>query len=221
MARDQLMRRRKNHVIYEPSPKAPRNYQDSNVVGVVYALRWAPANKGAKPEPWLIRGLLHSTDGPIVLSALVIEHRDDPTREVTGTLLRGIDLAAIRDEALRWAAGRQGYIDAIARGGYLSDEEVERVHKIAKESKHERPRGRRGYPTEHYKWIAHRYLALVKAGHTANVLKVLAEQERVPRETVRDWVRKATKLGYLEPGQRGKVRTRPGPNLRKEDNNNG
>jgi hypothetical protein len=51
------------------------------------------------------------------------------------------------------------------------------------------------------------------------VLKVLAAEESeradriIPRETIRDWVRKATRLEYLAPGSPGRAEARPGPRL--------
>jgi hypothetical protein len=95
------------------------------------------------------------------------------------------------------------------------------------ENKGENPRpGRRAKPTEHYRRIALRYLELLKQGQR-HVLKALAAEESeregraVPRETVRDWVRKATKLGYLTPGIQGRASARPGPELYRKEKGDG
>jgi hypothetical protein len=75
-----------------------------------------------------------------------------------------------------------------------------------------------GYPAEHYRGIARRYLELVRLGRR-DVLKALCEEwsevlgESVKRERMRGWLRTATQIGFLAPGQRGKAGRQPGPNL--------
>ena len=129
------------------------------MIGVVFALQWVAPRGGARREPWILRGVLRRTAGAPVLSALAIEHRDDPTCEVTGWILRGINAATIRDKALQWAASRLEYIDVIARGGYLAPADIAHAEWVAGEAT--RKRGRPGKGDEHYMRIAVRYLELI------------------------------------------------------------
>jgi hypothetical protein len=70
---------------------------------------------------------------------------------------------------------------------------------------------RRPLAHDHYRRIALRYLEILE--ERRDVLVALAQEESVPRETIRDWVRKATELGFLGPGTPGRAEQRPGPNL--------
>lgn len=176
-------------------------------------------------EPWCVRGILcRNPKGPPIVAELIVEHfridEDGARAEVTGTLLRDLSLATIRDDALAklpWIQlGREAMAEDDSWG--VTAEEVEQARRAAREAA-KRKRGRPGHPDEHYRRIALRYLELVERHR--NVLVVLAAEEserlgrKVPRETVRDWVRKATEpeRGYLAPGKPGRAEVRPGPNL--------
>jgi len=131
-------------------------------------------------------------------------------------VLRGLPLGVIRDRAL---AGLRGVLlarEAMAAdpSWRITDKHVEPARRAVVEAGKPK-RGRPGYPEEHYRRIALRYLELLKLGHR-NVLVVLAAEEGRPRETVRDWVRKATGLGYLAPGKPGRAEARPGPKLKRK-----
>jgi hypothetical protein len=170
-------------------------------------------------EPWLIHAVLRRhPKGPPIMACLSVEHFPVRDVEVTGTVLRALPLARIRDQAFAQlipvALGRE--VLAEAGGWGITSEDAERTRHAADEAAKPKP-GRRALPREHYARIATRYLTLLGEGRR-NVLVVLADEEGVPRETVRDWVRKATKLGFLAPGTPGRAGMRPGPNLyRKED----
>ena len=179
-------------------------------------------------EPWLVEGTLSldPNQGPPIVSGVQVEHFPKPDREVTGSVLR-LPLARIRDRATAQlpavAIGRNAMADA---GGWsIRPEDVAVAELAAAEA--ERPkRGRQAKSPEHYRRIAFRYLELLRDGKR-HVLKELAAEESerlgrtVPRETVRDWVRKATRLGYLAPGTAGRADPRPGPNLYLKEENDG
>lgn len=171
-------------------------------------------------KPWLIEGCLHSNPkGPPLVSRLSIEHFPEADVEVTGTVLR-LPLATIRDRANAQLAPRALGLKVLAEGGGwgVTREDVERAEEAAKQSKKPK-RGRRAKPREHYERIALRYLALLETRR--DVLVALSDEEGVPRETVRDWVRKATKLGLLAPGKPGRAEKRPGPNLSRKEKDDG
>lgn len=172
-------------------------------------------------EPWLVRAVIRgSTAGPPVLARVAVEHFRDLGREVTGAILRDLRLGEIRDRAL---------IRLRERGTNLAAMSFvpESWRTAAREAGEKAGRGRiavgpRGaYPAEHYWHIAERYLALVATGRR-DVLNALSEEESkrlgepIGRERIRDWVRKATRLGFLAPGQPGTVGRRPGTNYERE-----
>ena len=176
----------------------------------------------AKLEPWRISGTLRrDPNGPPIVGELTVEHfpldAKSVRAEVTGTVMRRLRLADMRDDA---CAGLEGHKLFAEVGWHVTPEQREQAVGAAEETK--RKRGRPGYPPEHYERIALRYLELLAQGKR-NVLKELANEESerlkriVPRETVRDWVRKATKEGYLAPGKPGRADARPGPKLTRKE----
>jgi hypothetical protein len=183
--------------------------------------------RGAEPLAWQIDGLLHRASvGPPIVGSVTVRHftlDDQAARaEVTGTVLRGLPLARIRGRALDGLEGIRQARDAMSETGWsINPASVERARDAAIEAG--KPRlGRPGLPVEHLARIAGRYIDLVEAG-VGNVLVVLAEEESkragrtIPRETIRDWVRKATERGYLAPGTPGRAEARPGPKLKRKE----
>jgi hypothetical protein len=181
----------------------------------------APSPQSGR-EPWRVRGILYrDPKGPPIVGDLVVEHfpisKKGARGEVTGTVLRALPLGKIRREASEHAL--TGVLRArIARG--MSEEQLAPARRAVAEAGKPRP-GRPGYPDKHYQQIAERYLDLIEAGRR-NVLVALAAEEsarqgrEIPRETIRDWVRKATERGYLAPGKPGRAEARPGPKLKRK-----
>lgn len=206
------------HPLDHPRPDELAEFK----AGVLVAL--AP---GSQSEAWQIHGFLYrDSKGPPVVGTLTVQHfaldRNSSRAEVTGTVLRGLPLATIRDRAL---AGLEGILQAReameAVGGWnIKPDDVERARQAAREARKPRP-GRPGHPNEHYRRIAIRYLELQRVRR--DVLVGLAAEEsaregrQIPRETIRDWVRKATERGYLAPGKPGRAEARPGPKLKRKE----
>jgi hypothetical protein len=159
-----------------------------------------------------------NSEGLLIVSRLTVEHWP-PDREVTGAVVRALPIATMRDLAVAKlpavAAGRRFARDI--GDEWISEPEAELAERAAAEAAKPRP-GRPGNPEAHYERIAIRYLELIDGGRR-DVLKALTEEESaqngrvVPRETVRDWVRRATALGFLAPGTPGRAEPRPGPRL--------
>ena len=170
---------------------------------------------GSSPEPWQVRGLLYrDPKGPPIVGNVTVEHfpigRKTARMEVTGTVLRGVNLGEIRSHAV---AGLEGVL--IARELFrVEAQRMEPARRVVSEAR-KRKRGRPGFPDEHFERIALRYLELLHEGRR-DVLVALAQEENRPRETVRDWVRKATERGYLAPGKPGRAEARPGPKLKRK-----
>ncbi len=180
--------------------------------------------RGSKAEPWRVDGLLYrNPKGPPIVGSVTVRHfplrKDAPRLEVTGMVLRGLPLATIRDKALAGLPGVSQARETMRGLGYGTADSVERAREAAAEAERRRP-GRPGHSDTHYRRIAERYLEF--ALERRDVLVALAAEEsalagrEIPRETIRDWVRKATQRGYLAPGKPGRAEARPGPTLKRK-----
>jgi hypothetical protein len=195
---------------------------DARVFGAAFA------RQEIDGEPWLVRGVLRSVEsGRPVMCRVVIEHFSDQAREVTGTVARDINLGTIRSEALIRLREKAGSRVLLAQSGHLPQETAEMARAAAVEAARgalaRGPHG--GYRPEHYRSIALRRLELDAEGQTGVVGKLCAEwsallSERVDRERMRDWLRKATQMGFLSPGRPGVTTRKPGPNLYPKENDN-
>lgn len=168
-------------------------------------------------EPWLVRGLLRTSDAAPALTRVSIEHLTDPGREVTGAVVQRLPLARIRDTARAWLEPQELIADVLAARWPISPEQKRWARRVTAEASKPLRRGRGGYPPEHYMRIAIRAVKLFEDGRR-DVLARLSQEENKPYQTVRDWISRARSLGFLEPTKQGRSDFRPGPNLnRKED----
>jgi hypothetical protein len=191
---------------------------DAAVFGAVYAVQML------KDEPWLIRGVLRSGGlaGP-ALVRVTVEHFTEPAREVTGSVIRDINFGQIRDAALAYLGPRADFIKIMADAGVqlpYDSSRVQAIEKASAEATKAPSRSRRIRSVDDYRRLAVRYLELVAEGRR-DVLKALADEEGVRRETVRGRLRKATELGMLGPGKQGRAGREPGPNLHRKEQDNG
>jgi hypothetical protein len=204
---------------------------EADALASFVALAPARRSRSGEAEWWLVRGVLRrSAEGPPLLTRVSVEHWKDPEAEVTGIAMRDLNFGAIRESACASLAFQPVIFkigEKVAQqGGYnvfrLAGWNEQWAQAAAAEAERPLRRGRKGYPKEHYHRIALRYLDLIGSGRR-DVLKALAAEEEkrlgraVPRETVRDWVRKATELGFLAPGKQGRASARPGPNLKPKE----
>jgi hypothetical protein len=170
--------------------------------------------------PWFICGEL----AKVAISRLyriayvTIEPWGDDDIEVTGTLLRELHLAAIRDEAVRyflWAGEpRMQYDPKVRRFQFFPDETEARRDVVATARAETRRRGRPGYPDAFFQDIAQQLLHVCETIEGRDMYGPLSEQYQVPRDTMRSWVRRATQKGFLLPGEPGRTGRQPGPRLR-------
>jgi hypothetical protein len=182
-------------------------------------------------EPWLVKGDLASVDGVALTQALTIwRWRGGSGSEVTGTVLRSVRVALIRDRALQGLRRADVAVDSyrtLLGLSALDERERELIRRAAASARREGlKRGRTGYPDDHYRGVALRYLELVDEGYGRQpgkgIRSRLARDYDRPPETVRDWIRRARELGFLEGGGPGRLDVRPGPNLRpREELGNG
>jgi hypothetical protein len=199
-----------------PKADEDRPADEANVAEFIAGDWIKPTDEAPHAQPWVFRGILRrSTRGLLVVSEFEVEPYRPGGAEVTGTVLRGVRLAPIRQKAIAALGGIALFHETAASAGLsrISKEDVKRAQRAAADAeKQPLNRGRHGYPPDHYRRIALRYLELIGQGRR-DVLVALATEEGRKRETIRDWVRKATKLGFLAPGKQGRAEARPGPNL--------
>jgi hypothetical protein len=170
---------------------------------------------------WRCNALLaKDADGRLSISRLEVEPWTFGDRLALGTnVLRSLPLG-------RWLASAHSQLgDAgvwLKTGTLAGSVEGRAWAQAAAESARstELRRGRRGYPEDHYRRIALAYLALQQQGVRGSPVR-LAQDESTPArpvawQTMRDWIHRATELGFLSPGSPGRAGRSPGPNLYKE-----
>lgn len=201
----------------------PSEDAENDVLGAAFALQLVDG------EVWLVRGVLQRVPtGPPVMKRVAVEHLIDTSRDVTGKIVREIRFGEIRDAALARLRER-GPARAQLRDAdpdLFTEEQVAEAQAVAVEvARHARgPRG--AYTSEHYRHVARRYLALVDEGRR-DVVNALCEEEAerlgepIARERMRDWIRKATRMGFLAPGTSGVIGRQPGPNLDPKEEGDG
>jgi hypothetical protein len=169
-------------------------------------------------EPWLIRGTLarDAVTGLVNVGQLTVEPLGHGS-EVTGTVLRKVKVAKIRDSALRHLRfiGFDPVVHFSADSRPLRvypDVDKPRYAALIAEPSRKR-RGRPGLPESRYREVALAYLELYNSGLRRGIHGELMRRYSAPYQTVRDWVARARKLGYLTPGQPGRAGAEPGPRL--------
>lgn len=180
---------------------------------------------------WCARAFL-AVDQDQHLTIMRLELWPSSTAIVTGAPLpSGLSGDVLRQLPLgRWLAEARGQLtdpDFVARTGSGYNEILEQMGYTSASTEREEwarrvsqqthstmlPRGRRGYPDDHYRRIALAYLDLQREGVSRGIQQRLAEQEGRQPETIRDWLHIATKKGFLSPGKRGRAGRVPGPYL--------
>lgn len=192
--------------------------------GAVGTFAWAPT-KGPLIG-WQVEGIAAVVDGELVIHELLVKPANladtAPTGGVTTTVLRSIPLGGLMG-ALRtaWSEGPAGIASWEATTGESFEAARKQAERAARAVKSTGiKRGRKGYPDDHYRWVALEYLALQREGWSRGILVELAKRatkhlgrDFVARETVRDWVAEARKRQFLTKATQGRAGANPGPNL--------
>jgi hypothetical protein len=172
---------------------------------------------------WFVHGWLVEREGRAVIEQLVIESELESQRGIRLDLLRALSLSRLSARVIAQLRAEPEWIELLERAGLavVSEADRRRAKEAAARAAKQplRRRGRAGYPDEHYRRIALRYIELVQEHGSKGVLVRIAEEEsrrrgyRVAHATVRDWVRGARERGFLAPGERGRATPLPGPRL--------
>ena len=190
---------------------------------------------------WIVNGSLQIIDGQLAIGSLNVglsadvvdaRRRRRPRRlderspaGVTTSLLRSIPLLKILDQArlaltawpefelAKWLTGDEEARVRNLQGARAVRETLEEL--TAAPTK----RGRPGFDDTFYEQIARQYLDLQARHGARGLLDRLGDAQAPPcqRETVRDWVRRATQLGYLSPATPGRAGRSAGARLTTEN----
>ena len=171
----------------------------------------------SRPRPHTLAGRLTVQDGRLVLTEFTVRSSGG----VDSLLLR-VRLGDLLAE-LRSRIAERGGSALVCEGdtwGSRQDNEEARNTMLAEAATESEPkRGRTGYPDSHYRRVARRYLQLVNGTPpvTRGVLRVMADEEGRPVETVRTWIHQARKRRFLTDGERGRAGALPGPLLDEQE----
>jgi hypothetical protein len=188
----------------------------------------AYADMGPRDKPHLWRGwditgyLLRLESGEIVVRDLAIEAEDEGQQlGMTTDVLRQVSVSAIIVKARAYLTALPDVL-ALERKWHraeLSETEeaqvvegvAETVRMMSAPSRRRGPRPRGAAFDEQLAWDV---LDAYKADRRAGVTNRIAEKYDRSPETVRQWFRRLTRDGWLEPRERGQSVWLPGPRLR-------
>lgn len=160
-------------------------------------------------QGWSVFGDLTRGRHGLVISRMEIL-TDDGSSGVTAGLLRRIPigevLSAVRAKAAWESARREGTRVVLGQEpapGLFSDADV----------KPPRRGGRAPMTPELLRDVARAYLQETAPGMPAGAAKRMAEQFDRPEETIRTWITRARKDGWLGPSTKGRAGAEPGPKL--------
>lgn len=161
-------------------------------------------------EPWSLFGDI--TRGPhgLVISRLEITP-EESSSGVTAGLLRKIPigeiLAAVRAKAAWESARREG------TRAMLGQEPVPGLFATGDEKAVRRRGGRAPITSDLLREVALTYLQETAPGAPPGGMKRMGERFGRPEETIRTWVTRARKDGWLGPSAKGRAGAEPGPKL--------
>jgi hypothetical protein len=181
-------------------------------VGLLFLPRRAHVAQGV-----LVWGTLSLVGGRLSLSELALAPLLPSEQALTADLLRRISLSAILARVHAELINRAELAELARRFAWPaapSAEEQAKLDEAARRATAGQPRrGRPALADAHLARIARAYLRKQADGYSRGILLALAEEEGRPRDTIRDWVAKARRRGFLSPGTQGRAGALPGPRL--------
>ncbi|MEU1518291.1 hypothetical protein ABZ490_40140 [Streptomyces sp. NPDC005811] len=154
-----------------------------------------------RSEDWEAAGDISRNAQGLVISRLELRAKDPAGNGVTGGLLRRIQVSDILHVARAHVA-------------LAVQAEVEPVVYPPSTSSQPRSGGRGALSAELLRSVAVAYLAETAPGRPAGAVKRMAAEFERPEETVRSWISRARKAGWLGPSVKGRAGAEPGPRLR-------
>ncbi|MEU0343177.1 hypothetical protein ABZ092_30565 [Streptomyces bobili] len=160
------------------------------------------AARPAAKEPdrsWDIRGDVYRTEHGLKVKRIEVGTEPAGTAEVTGTLMRQIPIGTILDYV-------RGRVSATLAED-LPDIPAAAMAVSA---------GRTVMTDGFLRDVALSYLRETAPGEPQGATRRLAEAYGRPEQTIRTWIARARKEGWLGPSTRGRAGAEPGPKLRAE-----
>ncbi|MFR0358648.1 hypothetical protein [Streptomyces sediminimaris] len=148
---------------------------------------------------WLAKGEIARGSQGLVISRVELQAHNPAGSGITGSLLRRIQV---------------GDVLHVARA--VTARAAQSTRAPAPEYPLWQPRssGRGALSDELLRGVAVAYLAETAPGRPAGAVKRMAQEFDRPEETVRSWVARARKAGWLGPSVKGRAGAEPGPLLR-------
>ncbi|WP_432104866.1 hypothetical protein [Streptomyces sp. bgisy091] len=155
----------------------------------------APAQIEARV--WRIQGDVYRTVQGLKITRVEVESDPAGPEQITGTLMRQIPLGTILDYV-------RGRVSAT-----LTEDLPDAPAKQAAV-----PAGRTALTDDFLREVAVSYLRETAPGRPRGATRRLAEQFGRPEETIRTWLARSRKAGWLGPSVKGRAGAEPGPRLR-------
>jgi hypothetical protein len=188
-----------------PTPEGPNEVHISAIAdidaatdqreGVVVATFEARPTSG----DWLAKGDIARGSQGLVISRMELQAVDPAGNGITGSLLRRVQVGDILHLARA----------VTARAAQSTETPV-----LEPSPPQARSGGRGALSDELLRSVAVSYLAETAPGRPAGAVKRMAQEFDRPEETVRSWISRARKAGWLGPSVKGRAGAEPGPLLR-------
>ncbi|MFD5105723.1 hypothetical protein [Streptomyces cinereoruber] len=151
---------------------------------------------GEKERGWRIHGDVYRTEHGLAVKEIAVKADLEGSAEVTGTLMRQIPIGTILDYVRGQVSAKltEGLPKAPAASGAVSAGRTEMTDSFLRS-------------------VAISYLLETAPGKPPGGTRRLAESYGRPEQTIRTWVSRARKEGWLGPSARGRAGAEPGPRM--------
>lgn len=190
-----------------PTPKDPDEVHISAIADRTVAANQAEGAVVATFEcrptsnEWLARGDVARGAQGLVISRIEVQAADIGGNGITGSLLRRLQVGDILHlaRAVTARAAQSGDVDPA---------------EVLQQSKPRASGGRGALSDELLRSVAVAYLAETAPGRPSGAVKRMAKEFDRPEETVRSWIARSRKAGWLGPSVKGRAGAEPGARLR-------
>lgn len=152
---------------------------------------------GEENRVWRIKGDVFRTGHGLKITSITVDTDPDSPLEITGTLMRQIPLGTLLDYV-------RGRISAT-----LTEDLPDTPATAAAV-----PAGRTALTDDFLRDVALSYLRETAPGKQRGAIRRMAESYGRPEETIRTWISRSRKAGFLGPSAKGRAGAEPGPLLR-------
>ncbi|MEU0671603.1 hypothetical protein ABZ330_01685 [Streptomyces sp. NPDC006172] len=154
---------------------------------------------GEADRSWDIRGDVYRTEHGLMVKRVEVDTDPSGPAEVTGSLMRQIPIGTILD-----------YVRGRVSATLASDLPETPAAALAVSA------GRTAMTDGFLRDVALSYLRETAPGKPQGATRRLAEAYGRPEQTIRTWIARARKEGWLGPSAKGRAGAEPGPRLRAE-----